>query len=106
MVSEELIELAGRRLAAAAGAAAKVILFGSHARGDAGPDSDLDFLVVEQEVTDRHGEMVRLSRELRSLGVPVDVVVVSERYLEEWGSVEGTMIHSALSEGRLLDAAA
>lgn len=106
MVSEAAIELAGRKLAAAARAPARVILFGSHARGDAGPDSDLDFLVVEREVDDRHAEMVRLSRALRSLGVPVDVLVVDERYLEEWGGVEGTMIHAALTEGRELDAAA
>lgn len=106
MASQELIELAGRTLAAAARAPAKVILFGSHARGDAGPDSDLDFLVVEREVDDRHAEMVRLSRALRPLGVPVDVLVVDERYVEEWGGVEGTMIHAALTEGRELDAAA
>lgn len=41
MISGELIEQAGRRLAAAARQPARVSLFGSHARGDAGPDSDL-----------------------------------------------------------------
>ncbi|MFI5003770.1 MAG: nucleotidyltransferase domain-containing protein [Solirubrobacterales bacterium] len=105
MVPKEVIEVAGRRLAAAAKNPVKVVLFGSHARGDAGPDSDLDFLVVERDVGDRHAEMVRLGRELRPLGVPVDVVVVSERYAEDWGGVEGSMIHAALTEGRVLHAA-
>jgi predicted nucleotidyltransferase len=106
MVPQDVIEVAGRKLAAAAKNPVKVVLFGSHARGDAGPDSDLDFLVVERDVGDRHAEMVRLGRELRPLGVPVDVVVVSERYAEDWGDVEGSMVHAALTEGRVLHAAA
>ncbi len=44
MVPQDVIEVAGRKLAAAAKNPVKVVLFGSHARGDAGPDSDLDFL--------------------------------------------------------------
>lgn len=96
------VERAARRLAAAARSTARVILFGSYARGDAGPDSDIDFLVIERDVPDRHGEMVRLEREVRWLGVPVDVVVVSEAYAAEWGSVTNTLVRTALSEGREL----
>jgi predicted nucleotidyltransferase len=50
MVNESMIQEAGRRLADAAGSDAQVILFGSHARGDAGPGSDLDLMVIEPEV--------------------------------------------------------
>ena len=100
MISADVIELAGRRLAAAARQPARVLLFGSHARGDAGPDSDLDFLVIERDVPNRHAEMVRLTRELHSLRVPVDVMVVSEEYADDWGGVEGTVVHAALTEGR------
>jgi hypothetical protein len=32
--------------------------------------------------------------------MPIDVLVVSERYVEEWGGVVNTVIHAALSEGR------
>jgi predicted nucleotidyltransferase len=66
-ISSDVIELAGRRLAAAARQPARVLLFGSHARGDASPDSDLDFLVIERDVPNRHAEMVRLTRELAEL---------------------------------------
>lgn len=100
MIPDDVIEAAGQRLAAAARQPARVLLFGSHARGDAGPHSDLDFLVIERDVPNRHAEMVRLARELRSFGVPVDVLVVSEAYAEDWGGVEGTVIHAALTEGR------
>jgi predicted nucleotidyltransferase len=88
MISGDVIEAAGQRLAAAARQPARVLLFGSHARGDAGPDSDLDFLVIERDVPNRHAEMVRLGREVASLGVPIDVLVVSEEYAEEWGREE------------------
>lgn len=105
MVPNETIERAGRRLRAAATAPARIVLFGSHARGDAGPDSDVDFLVIEREVPDRHAEMVRLGREVRSLGVPVDIVVVSEAYAAEWADVKNSIVHAALTEGRELAAA-
>lgn len=96
-----VIEEAGRRLAAAA-PGARVLLFGSHARGDAGPHSDLDFLVVEPSVTDRAGEAVRLRRTLRGLGLFADVVVISEDDAQSWSPVRGSLIHAALSEGRPL----
>jgi predicted nucleotidyltransferase len=100
---EKLIAEAARRLSAAA-PQAQVILFGSHARGDAGPDSDLDFLIVEPAVSDHAEESVRLRRTLRGLGLFADVVVVSAREAEEWGDVRGSLIHAALSEGRPLAA--
>jgi len=105
MVPSDVIEAAGQRLAVAARQPARVLLFGSHARGDAGPHSDLDFLVIERDVPNRHVEMARLARELRSFGVPVDVLVVSEAYAADWGGVEGTVVHAALTEGREFAAA-
>ena len=99
MFDETLIAEAGRRLVAAA-PHARVILFGSHARGDAGPASDLDFLVVEPSVADPVEESVRLRGTLRGLGLFADVVVVTEQEAEEWRNVRGSLIHAALSEGR------
>jgi uncharacterized protein len=100
---ETLIAEAGRRLSEAA-PTARVILFGSHARGNAGYHSDLDFLVVEPSVGDPTDESVRLRRTLRGLGLFADIVVVSERDAKAWGEVHGSLIHSALSEGRPLTA--
>jgi predicted nucleotidyltransferase len=102
MASRDLIQHAGERLAEAAGENAKVILFGSHARGEERPDSDVDLLVVEPEVRDRFAESVRLSRLVGELGVPADVVVVSEAHASHWAQVPGTMLHDALTEGQLL----
>ena len=103
MFDEALIEEAGRRLSEAA-PGARVILFGSYARGNAGPRSDLDFLVVEPGVEDRAGESVRLRRALRGLRLFADIIVISESDAREWGGVQGSIIHAALSEGRSLAA--
>jgi predicted nucleotidyltransferase len=39
----------------------RIVLFGSRARGDAGPDSDYDIAVFLRDLTDRWGEARRLS---------------------------------------------
>lgn len=104
MTDEALIEEAGRRLAAAA-PDAKVILFGSRARGEGRSDSDLDLLVIEPELKSRRAEFVRLRQALGDLGVPVDLIVVPASHVDEWGHFEGTMLNDALKEGRVLTAA-
>lgn len=96
------IDRAAQALIEAVHAPAKVLLFGSHARGDAGKRSDYDFLVIEPEVDDRFEEMARLSWILGRMLIPADVVVVSEQYAQRWGAVKGTLVHQALREGRVV----
>lgn len=100
-VDETLIAEAACRLAAAA-PDSQVILFGSHARGEADPRSDLDFLVIEPEVENEAEESVRLHHTLRDLRVPADVIVVSREYADRWREVRGGLVHAALSQGRVL----
>lgn len=102
MFDDAVIAEAGRRLLRAAPSGSRVILFGSHARGDAGEHSDLDFLVSEPEVEDWGRESVRLDRTLGGLGVFADVIVVSSSSVHEWRSVYGSVINTALDEGREL----
>jgi len=96
------IKSAARALVDAAASPARVILFGSRARGDGDDRSDFDFLVIEREVGDRFDEMVRLDRVLGRMLIPADVVVISEQYAQKWGSVKGTMVHEAMTEGRVV----
>lgn len=104
MLSTEAIKAAAERLAVEAGPGARVFLFGSHARGEAGPHSDVDFLVIEPHVAGRHAEMVRLRRALRGLESPVDVIVYSEEQADRFGRTWGHVVRHALEEGRLLAA--
>lgn len=101
MPDEDLIEEVGRRLAAAA-PSAEIILFGSRAHGEARPDSDLDLLVIEPDFDRRGDEYGRLRKELRGLGVAVDLVIYRRREAEEWGGVPGSVLHRVRGEGRLL----
>jgi uncharacterized protein len=98
------IEKAVGLLLDAAPAGSKVILFGSYARGDARPDSDLDFLVIEPHLEAYREEMVRLRDVLDPLRVPADVLVTTAAIFEEWRDTPGTVLYEAAKEGRLFDA--
>lgn len=102
MNKADLIEEAARRLASAAAPPARVILFGSHARGEADEENDVDFLVIEPDVDDWMAESVRLRRVLRGLPAAFDIVVVHDEYAEDWKDVYGTVVNAALEEGQIL----
>jgi uncharacterized protein len=104
VIDEATIDEAGRRLAGASPPGTRVILFGSHARGEAGKHSDLDFLVIEPEVENTAEESVRLRRTLRGLLFAADVIVASEQRVSDWRDAKGSLIHAALVEGRELAA--
>lgn len=80
----------------------KIILFGSHARGHAHPQSDLDLLIVEREVTEQYNEALRLDRALRDLMLPLDLVVVAEDQFNRYATVPGTIYYRSWQEGRVL----
>jgi predicted nucleotidyltransferase len=98
---EANIREVGRRLAVEA-PDARVVLFGSHARGSATSRSDIDVLVIEPEVENTAPEAVRLMRAVSDLRLPVEIVVVSAREAAEWRDVRGSLVHAALAEGRVL----
>jgi predicted nucleotidyltransferase len=84
----------------------KVILFGSHARGEADDHSDVDLLIIEPTVSNRYEEMIRLNRALKGMLMPVDLLVISEQEFEARSRIPGTVEHAACKEGRVLYAAA
>ena len=101
MISPETLQAAIGAIAAD-GKPNRIVLFGSYARGDANDDSDLDLLVIEEEVLDRAREMVRLRRLLRPLRVPVDILVYSETEVARWGNQPGSALYWALREGKVV----
>jgi predicted nucleotidyltransferase len=85
---------------------ARIILFGSHARGEASAESDVDIMVVESNLRDRLQEMVRLSRLLDSVSFPVDLLVVSKEKFDYWSDTPGNVYFEAAIEGKTLYEAA
>jgi predicted nucleotidyltransferase len=101
MVSDERIREVTQRLVDAADPV-RVVLFGSYAEGTAGPDSDLDLLIVERGLGSAVKEMVRLRGVVGRIGVPVDLLVCSEEEAADWGHLPGTALYWALREGKVL----
>ncbi len=101
MLSAQTLQTAVERVLAVA-QPIQIILFGSYARGDADEQSDIDLLIVENEVPDRGQEMLRLIRSIGFLGHGVDVLVYSEKEVLRRGQVPGTLLHHALKEGKVL----
>ncbi len=102
MNTSESVQQAAAQLHAAR-PEATIILFGSQARGDARPDSDVDFMVVLPEAPrSTRREMVMLSDVLRPLRVWADVLVLSARRFRESAAVPGTLAHTVAREGKVL----
>ncbi len=83
--------------------AERIYLFGSRARGDAGEDSDYDFLVVVNDSQiPRYKREQKAFRALCGLGIAKDVLVFTKREFEKGLAVITSLPATVLREGRLL----
>lgn len=80
----------------------RIILFGSHARGDAGPDSDVDLLVVMPVQGSKREKAVEIGVALHDIRVPKDIIVTTSEEFEWRKEVAGTIERPAAREGRVL----
>ena len=77
----------------------RIILFGSAARGEMGPNSDLDVLVVVPEGTHRRHTAQTIYRNLIGFGCATDVVVATESDLHRYADDFSLIYYPALREG-------
>ena len=84
----------------------KIVLFGSHARGDARFDSDVDLLVIEERPfgpgRSRVDEAGRLWQALARFFVPKDILVYSRDEVGRWAGSRNHVIAHALRDGKIL----
>lgn len=81
----------------------RIYLFGSQARGDAGPHSDIDLLVVVPDDATSERRRSRLAYEaLGGTGIAADVLVCTRSYFEARRHLKASLPGTVLREGRLL----
>lgn len=80
----------------------KIILFGSHARGTAGPDSDIDLLVVMPTKGSKRKTMLDLQTALHDIRIPKDIIVSDPEEFHWRKDIVGTIEWPATHEGKVL----
>jgi predicted nucleotidyltransferase len=89
-----------------AAAPEKIILFGSAARGEVGPDSDVDLIVVEKESSFHEGsrwaESSRIRKALWAFPVPIDVLLFTPEEVDKWKDSTNHVVARSMREGRVL----
>ena len=83
----------------------RIILFGSAARGEMGPDSDIDVMVVMPDGTHRLNTAQYLYKQLFGFGFPVDILVTTPGVLEQHKNNIGLIYRTVLAEGKEVYAA-
>ncbi len=80
----------------------RVILFGSHARGEAGPHSDIDLLVVLPQTDDKRTAAIEIRRALADFPMGKDIIVTTPDEIARRGNLVGDVLRPALREGKVI----
>ena len=80
----------------------RIILFGSRARGDAHPDSDIDLLIIKDTDQPGYRRAIPAYRALAGIGVPKDIIWRTPAEVEDWSQVPTYITTRALREGKTL----
>jgi len=80
----------------------QIILFGSHARGEAGPDSDVDLLIVLPFLGSKREKQLEIRLALQSIRTPKDILVTTPEDFLWRKEIPGTIERPAAREGKIL----
>jgi uncharacterized protein len=80
----------------------RILLFGSWARGEARPESDIDLLVVMPQVDNKRQMAISIGNALSNLPVSKDIVVTTPEEIAARGDQIGNILRPALREGIVL----
>ncbi len=80
----------------------RIILFGSHARGEGGPDSDVDLLVVMPVKGSKRETAIQIGVALHDISMPKDILVSTPEEFEWRQEIVGTIERPAARDGKIL----
>ena len=80
----------------------KIILFGSAARGETGPDSDADFLIIKKQTPYYGSDRIRELSPIIERNIPVDFLVYRPEEFEKRLEMGDPFLKAILKEGRVL----
>lgn len=80
----------------------RIILFGSASSGQMTKDSDIDLLVLENDIQDNRAERLRIRQALKDLDQSFDVIVMPTKRFEESKNVIGGIAYPAHKYGRVV----
>ena len=99
-LSEEVLQEIIHRIVQAV-APEKIILFGSAVRGEMGPDSDVDLLVVKSSVH-RRATAQMIEQSLIGVAMPTDIIVATPEDMDLYKDTIGLIYRPALKEGKVI----
>jgi predicted nucleotidyltransferase len=80
----------------------KIILFGSAAKGELKPDSDVDFLIVKRETPHYGADRMRELSRLIERNVPIDFLIYRPEEFDKRLEMGDPFLRTVLKEGRVL----
>jgi len=101
MVKKEVLREILRRIVESA-KPEKIILFGSTARRERGPESDLDLLVIKSGTYNPRTVAADIYMKLYGVGQAIDLIVVTPEQVREYGNSPYLVLYPALHEGKVL----
>jgi uncharacterized protein len=80
----------------------KIILFGGAARGEFGPDSDADFLIIKKDTPLYGADRIRELSSMIDRDIPVDLLVYRPEEVEQRLKIGDPFLKAILNEGKVL----
>ncbi len=80
----------------------KIILFGSHARGDNKPESDYDLLVLKRGLTKQRALTQKIYLSFKDVGASVDVIVADLEKYDQLKTDPYMIYYEAAKNGRMV----
>ncbi|MDY6875912.1 MAG: nucleotidyltransferase domain-containing protein [Chloroflexota bacterium] len=100
-MNEELLQTITTRITEAI-RPQKIILFGSWARGERDPQSDIDLLIIQESSLPRPQRYAQVRRIFWGMGLPMDILVYTPEEFARYQSVPGSFTHTVGREGKVL----